>query len=81
MADMINRTPLRDALLAAGVTDVQGHMLYQDYLNIITNMHGSRNPITEEQWELLCDMLGGDRPYYASNVKQCLENLKAGISP
>jgi hypothetical protein len=75
MDRQINRTPLRDALLLAG-QDVEGRMLYQDYLNIVAGQGGGGpKPITEEQWEMMCDMLGGDRPMYASNVKQMLKNM------
>jgi hypothetical protein len=67
----INRTPLRDALLLAGHDNVDGRMLYQDYLNIVAGQGLGRDavpPMSEEQWEIMCDILGSDRPLYASTV-------------
>lgn len=79
MDRQINRTPLRDALVAAGITEVEGRMLYQDYLNIVAGTEFGRGtqPITEQQWEQMCDMLGGDMPLYPSTVKAILANMKA----
>ena len=75
MGRQINRTPLRDALALLG-HDVEGRMLYQDYLNIVSGAGFKSDPMSEEQWEIMCDMLGADRPMYASNVKCMLENSK-----
>ncbi len=81
MSRQINHTPLRDALIAAGVTEMAGRMAYQDYLNIVVGGGMSRDtvpPMSEEQWEIMCDMMGPtDRPIYASTVKSMLSNLKA----
>lgn len=77
MSRQINYMPLRDALLAAGVEQVKGRMLYQDYLNIVAGGGDiSTPPITEQQWEQMCDMLGDNRPMYASTVKSILKNLE-----
>ena len=76
--EQINCTPLRDALTLAGFGDqIEGRMLYQDYLNIVQGA-GQTNvpPISEHQWEQMCDMLGGTVPMYASNVKMMLDNGK-----
>lgn len=49
-------------------------MVYQDYLNIVVNdCGGTEKPITETQWEMMVDIIGKDRPYYASNVKSALK--------
>lgn len=72
----INHTPLRDALLLLGHTEVEGRMLYQDYLNIAVGAGMSREtvpPMSEQQWEIMCDMLGSDRPLYASSVNSILK--------
>lgn len=84
MSKMINRTPLRDALMASGiesvVAQVRDKMLYQDYLNIVSGRGFSGPPpITEEQWEIMCDMLGRDQPMYPSNVSQILKNMTSGV--
>jgi hypothetical protein len=70
----INRTPLKDAMVAAGC-DVEGQMTYQDYLNIVVNETSCAQvtPIKEEQWEIMVDILGRDRPMYASNVKTAIK--------
>ncbi len=75
MAGQINYMPLRDALAAAGVEDLEDRMLYQDYLNIVAGGGFPSKPISEEQWEVMCDMLGKNRPLYASTVKSILKNL------
>lgn len=78
MGRQINYMPLRDALAALG-HNVEGRMLYQDYLNIVAGdglTFQSIKPMSEEQWEQMCDMLGDNRPMYASNVKCMLENSK-----
>jgi len=76
----INHTPLRDALQAAGKTEVEGRYLYQDYLNQVAGSGMSRDtvpPMSEEQWEVMCDIVRRDQPMYASTVKSMLSNMKA----
>jgi hypothetical protein len=78
MSRQINHTPLRDALVAAGVVEAEGRMLYQDYLNIVAGDGMTRDttlPMSEQQWEIMCDILGSDRPLYASTVSAMLKNL------
>lgn len=75
MARSINYTPLRDALQLLG-HDVADRMLYQDYLHIVAGQGFKAEPMSEEQWEVMCDMLGDKRPLYASTVKSMLENSK-----
>lgn len=49
---------------------------YQDYLYELCADGFEQKPISEQQWEMICDMQGKRRLYYASNSKMALENLE-----
>ena len=68
--------PLRRALIAAGATGIDDVFTYQDYLYELLGDGSSEKPVTEQQWEMICDLQGSRRLYYASNSKMALENIE-----
>lgn len=64
------------ALKAAGqhIGDV---FTYQDYLyEMCADGHDHGRLVSEQQWEMICDLKGKREMYYASNSKSALENAE-----
>jgi hypothetical protein len=48
---------------------------YQDYLyELCANGYGEK-PVSEQQWEMICDIIGKRTMMYASNSKAIVENI------
>lgn len=74
---MMIHQPFARALKAAGVVTNPNEILtYQDYLYELMADGFGKNPVTEQQWETLCDMQGKRRLYFASNSKSALERAE-----
>ena len=75
---MLHR-PFQRALVAAGCEHVDNAFTYQDYLYEMyaDGYNADVKPVSERQWEMICDMKGKRDMYYASNSKHALENLEA----
>lgn len=57
---------------------LENKFTYQDYLYELfaDGYNGDQKPISEWQWEMLCDMKGKRDLYYASNSKAALEDFE-----
>lgn len=53
---------------------------YQDYLYELCAGGTSEKPVSEQQWEMICDIIGNRTMMYASNSKIIVQNMerKAG---
>ena len=65
-------------LVASGREEFKDAFTYQDYLYELYADGYNRDhpPISEKQWEYLCDMQGNRKLIYASTVKHALENVE-----
>lgn len=71
-------SPFQRALKAAGSEYVDNVFTYQDYLYEMyaDGYNQDVKPVSERQWEMICDMKGKRDMYYASNSKTALENVE-----
>jgi predicted translin family RNA/ssDNA-binding protein len=71
--------PFAKALSAAtGGDEFADAFTYQDYLYEMLADGSSEKPVTERQWEMICDIIGASRRMvYASTVKHALANIAA----
>lgn len=64
----------------AGSKGFDDRITYQDYLYELCSDGFERKPISEEQWEAMCSIIGANRrPIYASSVKHAIENIRAKV--
>ncbi len=64
------------ALKAAGA-NIGDAFTYQDYLyEMCADGHDHGKLVSEQQWEMICDLKGARNLYYASNSKSALANVE-----
>jgi hypothetical protein len=72
--------PFARAMTAAGQSGFEEAFTYQDYLYELCADGFDAKPVSERQWEAICDMQGSRRLMYASNSKMAVESAERRAS-
>lgn len=75
---MIGNSPFAKAMVAAGSDTFENAFTYQDYLYELfaDGYNKDHPPISEQQWEYICDMKGKRNLTYASTSSTGLRNVE-----
>lgn len=74
---VMTHAPLARAMVAAGRSEFADAFTYQDYLYELCAHGTDEKPVSEQQWEMICDIIGPKRRMlYASNIKTTLGLLE-----
>lgn len=60
----------------AKALDLGNVFTYQDYLYELCADFQSEKPVTEQQWEMICDLIGSRSMCYASTVSATIKNME-----